>query len=106
VSSILLFRFSALTYNAHRIHYDPAYAAQEGYAGLVVHGPLQALMMGESLRRAGVSLVGHEFAYRLIAPMVGEQVLTVVAAGGDSGASARVTNAAGQVTATSSSTPG
>jgi len=106
VSSILLFRFSALTYNAHRIHYDPAYAAQEGYAGLVVHGPLQALMMGESLRRSGVSLVGHEFAYRLIAPMVGEQVLTVVAAGGDSGASARVTNAAGQVTATSSSTPG
>jgi len=54
VDSVVLFRFSALTYNAHRIHYDSAYAAQEGYPGLVVHGPLQALMMGELIRRSGV----------------------------------------------------
>lgn len=42
-SSILLFRYSALTFNSHRIHYDVDYAVgEEGYAGLVVHGPLQA----------------------------------------------------------------
>jgi 3-methylfumaryl-CoA hydratase len=38
-----LFRFSALTYNAHRVHYDRNYATRvEGYRGLVVHGPLQS----------------------------------------------------------------
>ncbi len=44
----LLFRFSALTYNAHRIHYDRQYATEvEGYSGLVVHGPLQAILLAE-----------------------------------------------------------
>ncbi|MEE4164313.1 MAG: MaoC family dehydratase N-terminal domain-containing protein [Woeseiaceae bacterium] len=44
--SRLLFRFSALTFNAHRIHYDRPYALhEEGYPGLVVHGPLTALML-------------------------------------------------------------
>ncbi|MDX6739397.1 MaoC family dehydratase N-terminal domain-containing protein [Actinocorallia sp. A-T 12471] len=44
----LLFRFSALTYNAHRIHYDFAYATEvEGHRGLVVHGPLLAILMAE-----------------------------------------------------------
>ncbi len=42
----LLFRFSALTFNAHRIHYDRPYASQEeGYPGLVVHGPLTAMLL-------------------------------------------------------------
>ena len=60
----LLFRFSALTYNAHRIHYDHEYLRQEGYDDLVVHGPLQALMMGELLRRTGLDLVGRQYADR------------------------------------------
>lgn len=47
----LLFRFSALTYNAHRIHYDLVYATEmEGYPSLVVHGPLQVLALGELSR--------------------------------------------------------
>lgn len=47
-SEVLLFRFSALTFNAHRIHYDRRYAMEEeGYPGLVVHGPLTALMLAE-----------------------------------------------------------
>ncbi|MDL4770659.1 FAS1-like dehydratase domain-containing protein [Actinomadura xylanilytica] len=51
---VLLFRFSALTYNAHRIHYDEAYATQiEGHGGLVVHGPLLAMLCLELPRRAG-----------------------------------------------------
>jgi 3-methylfumaryl-CoA hydratase len=79
VDAALLFRFSALTYNAHRIHYDRAFVREEGYADLVVHGPLQALMMGELFRRTGVSLVGREYAYRLVSPMIGEQPMTVTA---------------------------
>ena len=50
VDPVPLFRFSALTYNAHRIHYDREYARAEGYPGLVVHGPLQALLMAELAR--------------------------------------------------------
>lgn len=49
--SRLLFRFSALTFNAHRIHYDRAYATQEeGYPGLIVHGPLTAVLLADLVR--------------------------------------------------------
>lgn len=51
-SAALLFRFSALTYNAHRIHYDRDYAMkEEGYPGLVVHGPLLATLLMDHFRR-------------------------------------------------------
>ncbi|HEY2207478.1 MAG TPA: MaoC family dehydratase N-terminal domain-containing protein [Pseudonocardia sp.] len=64
----LLFRFSALTYNAHRIHYDHPYATGvEGYPGLVVHGPLLALLALEVPRRHAAARV-TEFAYRLTRP--------------------------------------
>ena len=50
---VLLFRYSALTFNGHRIHYDRRYVTEaEGYPGLVVHGPLLATLMLESLREA------------------------------------------------------
>jgi len=45
VSAPLLFRYSALTFNSHRIHYDRSYATEEGYPDLVVHGPLQATLL-------------------------------------------------------------
>lgn len=81
VTPSLLFRFSALTYNGHRIHYDRDYARDvEGYPGLVVHGPLQALAMAEALRARG--LEGHAFEYRLLAPLFEHQGL-VVRAGAD-----------------------
>jgi 3-methylfumaryl-CoA hydratase len=84
----LLFRFSALTYNAHRIHYDLRWAQHEGYGGLLVHGPLQVLMVAELLRRNGIELTGHRLSYRLVAPMTGVQTFTVSAgaAGVDHGA--------------------
>lgn len=65
----LLFRFSALTFNAHRIHYDRDYAArEEGYPGLVVHGPLTAMLLIEEARRASQSpIVG--FSFRGQAPL-------------------------------------
>jgi 3-methylfumaryl-CoA hydratase len=66
---ILLFRFSALTANSHRIHYDAPYARDvEGYPGLVVHGPLLAVLMAEEVRRAVPRSV-HSVRYRLRAPV-------------------------------------
>lgn len=61
---VTLFRYSALTYNAHRIHYDRDYAtAEEGYPGLVVHGPLTATLLA-GFSRAGrdrAPMRGYEF---------------------------------------------
>ncbi|HEY9416153.1 MAG TPA: hypothetical protein VIQ30_15435, partial [Pseudonocardia sp.] len=65
----LLFRFSALTYNTHRIHYDQPYATGvEGYPGLVVHGPLLALLALELPRRHLPGEEVLEFSYRLRRP--------------------------------------
>ncbi len=76
VSPVLLFRFSALTYNGHRIHYDRDYARnREGYPGLVVHGPLQAMAMAEAARARG--LTGGVLDYRLVAPLFEDQGLVV-----------------------------
>jgi 3-methylfumaryl-CoA hydratase len=61
---VLLFRYSALTFNGHRIHYDRRYVTEvEGYPGLVVHGPLLATLMLELLRqeRPGASVAAYEF---------------------------------------------
>ena len=65
IDPTVLFRFSALTYNAHRIHYDREWATQtEGYPGLVVHGPLQAVAMAEVCRREGPTWELQEFEFR------------------------------------------
>ncbi|WP_291995711.1 acyl-CoA dehydrogenase [Candidatus Accumulibacter sp. ACC003] len=65
----LLFRFSALTFNAHRIHYDRQYAtAEEGYPGLVVHGPLTALLLIELLREHAPRPI-QSFSFRGLAPL-------------------------------------
>ena len=66
---VLLFRFSALTYNGHRIHYDRPYATQaEGYPDLVVHGPLLALLALELPRIHTPEQPVRSFAYRLVRP--------------------------------------
>ena len=87
VSPALLFRFSALTYNAHRIHYDRDYCRDvEGYPGLLTHGPLQALAMAEAARaRAGGCTGDVSFSYRLVAPLFDDQGLFVSAADGPDG---------------------
>lgn len=65
----LLFRFSAATFNTHRIHYDHDYATQvEGYPGLVVHGPLTAMVLaGSAARHLGSPL--RSFSYRASNPL-------------------------------------
>lgn len=67
--SRLLFRFSALTFNAHRIHYDRPYAMQEeGYPGLVVHGPLIALLLAELARQQSTRRIAR-FSFKGMAPL-------------------------------------
>jgi 3-methylfumaryl-CoA hydratase len=61
---VLLFRYSALTFNGHRIHYDRRYVTQvEGYPGLIVHGPLIATLLLDLLRRElpGARVARYEF---------------------------------------------
>ena len=63
-SPVLLFRFSALTFNSHRIHYDRPYATDdENYPGLVVQGPLTAMLLIDLVRRRTDRRV-VEFAFR------------------------------------------
>lgn len=66
---VLLFRYSALTANGHRIHYDGDYARQvEGYPGLVVHGPLIVTLLLQLLRRQGSQPRLHALEYRALHP--------------------------------------
>ena len=78
----LLFRFSALTFNSHRIHYDLPYAtAEEGYRGLVVHGPLTATKL---LQLAQAELGDNaltSFAFRGTSPAICGEALHLVMRG-------------------------
>jgi 3-methylfumaryl-CoA hydratase len=62
---VLLFRYSALTFNGYRIHYDRSYVTQvEGYPGLIVHGPLIATLLLDLLRRESPSAQVRSFSFR------------------------------------------
>ncbi len=50
-TAVHLFLFSAITWNAHRIHYDAPYATSEGYPGLVIHGPFQGTLLARLITR-------------------------------------------------------
>src|SRR5204863_8799842 len=67
---VLLFRYSALTFNAHRIHYDRRYATEvEGYPGLVVHGPLIATLLMDLLRRELPDAFVAAYQFKAIRPL-------------------------------------
>lgn len=69
-STSMLFRYSALTFNGHRIHYDRPYAMDvEGYPGLVVHGPLLATLLLELLQNAMPEARIATFVYRAVSPL-------------------------------------
>lgn len=77
VDPTVLFRFSALTYNTHRIHYDRPWAQDvEGYADLVVHGPLQAILMAEA-GRARLGRTCRQIDFRLLSPLLVDQGMLV-----------------------------
>jgi len=73
---VVLFRFSALTFNGHRIHYDHPYATGvEGYPGLVVHGPLTALLLLDAGIRHGPGSWPSRYSYRALGPVFGGEPL-------------------------------
>jgi 3-methylfumaryl-CoA hydratase len=75
---VLLMRYSALTFNGHRIHYDRPYAMQEeGYPGLVVHGPLIATLLMEELRRACPEKTIRRFEFKAVSPLFDTAPFTV-----------------------------
>lgn len=82
---VLLFRYSALTFNGHRIHYDQPYATGvEGYPGLVVHGPLLATLLMDLLRRQTDAPVA-EFSFRALATITDTDDFSVHGARRDDG---------------------
>ena len=75
---VLLFRYSALTFNGHRIHYDQPYATgEEGYPGLIVHGPLLATLMIGLVRRERPAARVTGFQFRALRPIFDTKPFTV-----------------------------
>lgn len=78
-SPVLLFRYSALTFNSHRIHYDQPYATGvEGYRGLVVHGPLMASLLLDLARRHLGDNRLTAFRFRALSPAIASEPLHLV----------------------------
>jgi 3-methylfumaryl-CoA hydratase len=68
--AVLLFRYSALTFNGHRIHYDRRYVTEiEGYPGLIVHGPLIATLLLDLVRRHLPAAAVARFSFRAVSPL-------------------------------------
>ena len=82
----LLFRFSALTFNTHRIHYDAPYARDvERYRGLVVHGPLMSsLLLQMAASELGENVL-KSFAFRAVSPAIADEVLHIAMRPSDDG---------------------
>lgn len=78
IDPVLLFRFSALTFNGHRIHYDRRYAMEvEKYPGLVIHGPLQALLLIEFAKKHNPGRKPLSFTFRSLRPIFDFDQLSV-----------------------------
>lgn len=97
ITPTLLFRYSALTFNGHRIHYDHPYATgTEGYGGLVVHGPLQATWMLH-LARDLLGRMPATFTYRGLSPLICGRDAVVEGRAGPEGLALRVRDLAADV---------
>ena len=77
-SEVMLFRYSALTFNGHRIHYDRNYAREvEGHQGLVVHGPLIATLLADLALRRGNGKALRGFTYRAVSPVYDQHEFSI-----------------------------
>lgn len=86
-AATLLFRYSALTFNSHRIHYDLPYARDvEGYPGLIVHGPMQATMLAHFAARIKGN-PPRAFEFRSLSPLFDDAPFTLNAREDESGLS-------------------
>jgi len=102
---VLLFRYSALTFNGHRIHYDRDYATRvEGYPGLVFHGPLQAALLVEFASRLRHGKAPGKFSYRGVQPLFEGSEFSLNANPTETGLELWTANAAGQPTMKASAT--
>ena len=96
---VLLFRYSALTFNGHRIHYDRDYVTKvEGYPGLVFHGPLQAALIVEFAAKLHGSKAPKKFVYRGVQPLFEGSEFSVNANDNGGGLDLWTANAEGQPT--------
>jgi 3-methylfumaryl-CoA hydratase len=85
-SPVLLFRYSALTMNSHRIHYDRTYVTEvEKYPGLLVHGPLTFTLLLDLFRRENSETTLKSFAVRAVSPIYDTHDFTVEGIPGDAG---------------------
>ncbi len=88
---VLLFRYSAVTFNSHRIHYDLPYATKvEGYPGLVVHGPLIATLLVDLLRRNVPRAVVKRYEFRAVKPLFDTASFATCGAPGEAPGTARL----------------
>jgi 3-methylfumaryl-CoA hydratase len=88
---VLLFRYSALTFNGHRIHYDRRYATEvEGYPGLVVHGPLIATLLVELVRSNLPAATVTHFEFRAVSPIFDTGFFSVCGKPEDDGTTVRL----------------
>jgi 3-methylfumaryl-CoA hydratase len=88
---VLLFRYSAATFNGHRIHYDHPYVTGvEGYPGLVVHGPLVATLLVDLLRRSRPGTALASFSFRALRPLFDTAPFTVCGLPDEGARSARL----------------
>ena len=86
-SAVLLFRYSALTFNGHRIHYDRDYCREvEGYPGLVFHGPLTATLLAELALSHMPGRAIERFSFRAVAPLFDEAPFTLCGRPAEDGA--------------------
>jgi 3-methylfumaryl-CoA hydratase len=100
-SPVDLFRFSALTFNGHRIHYDRDYARDvEGYGGLVVHGPFTATLLMDLLLRSRPGAEVERFAFRGVRPLLDVAPFTLCLAWEEAGAALWCRDASGHETMT------
>ena len=91
--AVMLFRYSALTFNGHRIHYDLAYAREvEGYPGLVVHGPLIATLLLRAAAEARPGSRLRTLSFRGLAPMFAGEALSIALEPGPQGLAARASS--------------
>ncbi|MBT5515123.1 MAG: acyl-CoA dehydrogenase [Rhodospirillaceae bacterium] len=95
---VMLFRYSALTFNGHRIHYDLKFVTEEGYPGLIVHGPLIATLLMDLCQRKRPDAALANFSYRAMGPLFDTAQFTVNGRpGADGTASLWAANAEGSL---------
>ena len=97
--AVLLFRYSALTFNGHRIHYDRDYVTRvEGYPGLIFHGPMQAAFIVELAAKVHNGVAPKKLGYRGLQPLFEGSEFSVNANDTTSGMELWIANSTGQPT--------